>query len=85
VPDLIIEVLSPFTSSVDRGEKKAIYQANGVREYWIVSVTRGRTARFNLGAKGRFGKPKEFGIDDTFTSKVLPGLRFVVRDIVPRP
>jgi len=35
-PSLIVEVLSPGTAEYDRGEKKDIYQANGVQEYWII-------------------------------------------------
>ncbi|MCL0048654.1 Uma2 family endonuclease, partial [Dehalococcoidia bacterium] len=36
VPDLVIEVLSPGTEQVDRGEKYFEYARAGVREYWMV-------------------------------------------------
>ena len=36
-PDLVIEVLSPSTAKRDRGYKKNVYEACGVREYWIVN------------------------------------------------
>lgn len=36
-PDLVVEVLSPSTTSRDRGYKKDLYARCGVREYWIVS------------------------------------------------
>lgn len=35
-PDLVIEVVSPSTSHVDGFDKKQLYEAHGVREYWIV-------------------------------------------------
>lgn len=35
-PDLIVEVLSESTVTVDKGAKKSLYQQFGVREYWIV-------------------------------------------------
>ncbi|MCL0069761.1 Uma2 family endonuclease [Dehalococcoidia bacterium] len=36
VPDLVMEVLSPGTEQVDRGEKYFEYARAGVREYWMV-------------------------------------------------
>ena len=35
-PDLVIEIVSPSTSSRDRLQKFNIYRQSGVREYWIV-------------------------------------------------
>ena len=37
VPKFIVETLSPSTAKRDRAEKKNIYEAVGVEEYWIVS------------------------------------------------
>ena len=36
-PDWIIEILSPGNSKKEMKEKYALYEENGVREYWIVS------------------------------------------------
>jgi Uma2 family endonuclease len=44
VPDLVVEVLSRKTASQDPGEKKAIYERNGVREYWLVDPRTRRRA-----------------------------------------
>ena len=37
VPELIVEVISPSTSSKDKGAKFRAYEKAGVKEYWIVS------------------------------------------------
>lgn len=37
VPKFIVETLSPSTAKKDKAEKKDIYEAAGVEEYWIVS------------------------------------------------
>lgn len=35
-PELVVEILSVTTARYDRGRKKEVYEAAGVREYWIV-------------------------------------------------
>lgn len=35
-PDLVIEIISPSNSYIDRYEKKNLYQTFKVKEYWIV-------------------------------------------------
>ena len=37
IPRLIVEVLSPSTSRIDRGHKRTLYQRLGI-EYWIVDL-----------------------------------------------
>ena len=38
-PDLIVEILSPSSSSHDWREKRSLYAGHGVREYWIIDPT----------------------------------------------
>lgn len=82
VPDLVVEVLSPRTASQDRGEKKAIYERNGVREYWLIDPRARNMTVFAL-TEGRFGKAITLSEEDRFESKVLGGLTFLIRDLLP--
>lgn len=81
VPDLVVEVLSPSTASRDRGEKKAIYERNGVGEYWLVDTRGRRVTRFVLG-EGRFDLGTVLEDDARLTSTLLPGLDVAVAELV---
>lgn len=81
VPDLVIEVLSPSTRSRDRGEKKGIYEQNGVREYWLVDPMAGEITVFVLRA-GRFGCAQVYGDTDRVRSEILAGLETDVSTLV---
>ena len=72
VPDLVVEVLSRSTARRDRTEKKAIYAANGVREYWIVDPDRRAVTVFHLRGKS-FDAGAQFSAASV-TSEILPGL-----------
>ncbi len=51
-PDLVMEVLSPSTAYYDLVHKKAVYEAAGVREYWIVDPKEKTIEIFVNGEKG---------------------------------
>jgi Uma2 family endonuclease len=38
VPDLVVEIVSPFSEDRDRGLKRELYQRSGVPEYWLVDA-----------------------------------------------
>jgi Uma2 family endonuclease len=52
-PDLVVEVLSPSTASIDRGKKRERYARYGVPEYWILDP-RKRTLNIYSLAGGQY-------------------------------
>ena len=47
-PDLVIEILSPGSEKYDKNEKLKVYEASGVKEYWLVNPENNKaTGYFN--------------------------------------
>ena len=78
-PDLAVEIPSTSTRSRDRGEKKAIYERNGVREYWLVDW-RSRELTVFQPADGRYDLGHVFGAGERASSMVL-GAEVAVGDL----
>lgn len=79
VPDLVIEILSRSTARRDRTEKKEIYAANGVREYWLVDPKRRRLTVFVLRDRA-YGEGIAVAAG-VLPSEVLPELRLSIEEI----
>ena len=83
-PDLVVEILSPGTRRRDKGRKRAVYDREGVGEYWIVdpearSVTAMRRPRADAGLTDVATSTVEAG--GVLESPLLPGLRIRLRDV----
>jgi len=83
-PDLAVEILSPGTRRRDKGRKRAVYDREGVQEYWIVdpdarSVTALRRPRAGGGLTDVATTTAEAG--DVLESPLFPGLRIPLRDV----
>lgn len=79
-PDLVVEVLSPRTTHEDRHNKRRIYAAAGVREYWLVDLDAQTITILTLRDKN-YVEQGIFGIGDRASSLVLDGLIIVVSEI----
>ncbi|HSN87283.1 MAG TPA: Uma2 family endonuclease, partial [Thermoanaerobaculia bacterium] len=84
IPDLVVEILSPSTTRLDRKIKHSVYQEAGIPEYWIVDP-RARTIEvFGLSEDGaRYVELCCGGEGEVVRSKVLPGLEVRVGEIFP--
>ncbi len=77
VPDWIIEILSPSTSSKDLNEKFDLYQNAGVREYWIVHPHEGTLIVYFLNEEGSYQllRQRPYTSPEKVASYVFPQLK----------
>jgi Uma2 family endonuclease len=83
-PDLVVEILSPGTRRRDKGRKRAVYDREGVREYWIVdpearAITTLRRPRPGEGLTDVATLTLEAG--GTLETPLFPGLRIRPHDV----
>ena len=70
-PDLVVEVLSPRTSSHDHVRKRRGYERAGVAEYWLVHPIDRMVTVYRL-VDGEYGKPDVFELSGETPVGVLP-------------
>jgi Uma2 family endonuclease len=70
--DLVIEIVSPGTESVDRGDKFLEYEKGGVSEYWILDPAR-EIAEFYVRDDSGLYRSGFAATEGTFHSTVLDG------------
>lgn len=83
-PELIVEVSSPSTRGYDLIRKRALYERNGVPEYWFVDLDANRIEVYRL-VDGRYPPPAIVESDDAVTPPHLEGLRVAVNDVLALP
>ncbi len=73
LPDLIVEVISPASTTHDQRTKRDIYARVGVPHYWIVYPQTQTMSEYVLHADGLYHE-RTTHAHDTFTSALLPDL-----------
>lgn len=73
--DIAIEIVSPASSAVDRGEKLSEYEQAGVREYWLIDPLREEAVVYSLHDDGHYRR-LPLGDDNALVSNLLPEFSF---------
>ena len=81
-PDLLVEILSPTTATIDRRVKHSLYERVGVPEYWIVDPERNTVQVFRLSGE-RYAPALEFGSGGQLETPLLPGLSIPLSEVFP--
>ncbi len=79
-PDLVVEVLSPSTGYYDLKGKKRLYEAHGVKEYWIVDP-KGREVEVYGNTDGGFVLTARAVDEGTVASNLLDGFAVNLADL----
>ncbi|MBA3322696.1 MAG: Uma2 family endonuclease [Pyrinomonadaceae bacterium] len=80
VPAFVVEILSPGSVTHDAITKRALYERNGVREYWIVDTKRRTIAQLVLDQKHY--ALTELTAGDQITGVVLEGFTINVGELL---
>ncbi len=80
-PDLIIEIVSPSSASLDYIKKKELYERHGVKEYWIIHPIDQILQVYTLKREGHYGIPKFYSSEDRVTSSIFIDLLVDLREI----
>ena len=80
-PDLIIEILSPSTSSKDLRNKYDLYEEHGVKEYWVVYPGENVIEIFTLTNEGKYVNKGKFLGKDIITTPLFKGLELKLEEV----
>lgn len=80
-PDMIIEVISPGTSSRDNILKRALYEETGVKEFWLLHPIDQILTVYQLEKKG-YGKPEIYDAYAKVSPGIFPDLEIDLKSII---
>ena len=82
-PALVVEILSPSTRRRDEGIKRELFEAKGIREYWIVDPKGLRVTVYRRGDEGQFPRLMDLvaGQALNLETPLLPGFALSLDDL----
>ena len=81
VPDFVIEILSPGSTSHDIQAKFDLYQGAGIPEYWLINPAEKDVIVYNTISDGQFTEGRQYNGKDIIRSIILNGFTIAVADI----
>lgn len=80
-PDLVIEILSPATATHDLREKLNLYEATGVKEYWVVDPHDRVVLVFRPDKNLQFAKPSVYSESDEIKSVAIKNMKIKLQPV----
>jgi Uma2 family endonuclease len=81
-PTLVVEVLSPSTTTIDRTRKRELYARHGIPYYWIVDHEAGAIEAYGF-AEGRYALLARVSGTEPASLPPFPDLAFVPASLWP--
>jgi Uma2 family endonuclease len=81
-PTLVVEILSPSTTRIDRSRKRQLYAQHGIPYYWIVDPEAGTIEAHGL-AEGRYALLARVSGGSTVSLQPFPDLAFAPDSLWP--
>ncbi|MDH7578931.1 MAG: Uma2 family endonuclease [Bacillota bacterium] len=79
-PDLVVEIVSPATASMDRVTKAQVYARYGVPYYWVADPDQKTIEEFRL-ERGIYFLVRAWEGDAKFAPELFPGLEIKLSDV----
>jgi Uma2 family endonuclease len=79
-PDLIVEILSPGNNKKELVLKYEVYEASGVKEYWVIHPSERTLLIYTLNT-GKYQPSKLFTLGDRVKSQALPGFELDLDEV----
>jgi Uma2 family endonuclease len=80
-PDLIVEIVSSSTFRKDVKDKFFLYEASGVREYWLVYPNEKTVMVYKLEENGKYGRPEVYSEEDSVKVGIFQELNIELKEI----
>jgi Uma2 family endonuclease len=84
-PDLVVEILSPGNSAMEKRDKFNVYEKGGVREYWMVDFREKMVLVYVLNELGKFIGLQPLTEMDTLVSTIFPKLEINLTELFDLP
>ena len=79
-PDLIVEILSPGNNKKELQLKYEVYEASGVKEYWVIHPDERTLLIYTLNA-GKYQPSRLYTMGDRVKSQALPGFELDLDEV----
>ena len=80
-PDLLVEIVSPYSAYRDRNTKIKLYSQFKTPFYWIVDPEHATLEEYELDGKN-YQAVREWHATEVFTPRVFPGLQLELQEIL---